>query len=73
MRNRLELIQLIDPYTQKYFSVQWIRENVLKQSADEQKKVDKQIEAEKELYPDPTAKPGQDGVKMTNFDEGNNF
>jgi len=73
LRNRLELIQLIDPYTQKYFSVKWIRKNVLKQTEDEQKTVDKDIVAEKDVYPDPAPAPGEDGVKMTNFDDGNEF
>lgn len=70
LRNRLELIQLIDPYTQKYFSVKWIRQTVLKQSEDEQKRVDKEIEKEKDLYPAPVPVDGQgDAVTLTNFDD----
>lgn len=71
LRNRLELIQMIDPYTQKYYSVKWIRENVLKQSEDEQKQVDKEIKAEKDKYPEP--EEGPNSIKITNFDDGNDF
>lgn len=48
LKNRLELIERVDPYTQKYFSTKWIREKVLKQSEDEQIEVDKEIEKEKQ-------------------------
>lgn len=73
LRNRLELIQLIDPYTQKYFSVKWIREKVLKQNEDEQKQVDKEIEDEKGQYEDPQEPKEGEGVKLTNFDDDNEF
>lgn len=48
LKNRLELIERVDPYTQKYFSTKWIREKVLKQSEDEQIEVDKEIQKEKQ-------------------------
>lgn len=69
LRNRMELIQLIDPYTKKYFSVKWIRSKVLKQNEDEQKQVDKEIKDEESLYEDES----EDGVKLTNFDDNNEF
>lgn len=73
LRNRLELVQLVDPFAQKYFSVKWIRQTILKQSEDEQKRVDKDIKKEKDLYPPAGAATGQeDGVTLTNFDDGFN-
>ena len=73
LRNRLELVQLVDPFAQKYFSVKWIRQTILKQSEDEQKRVDKEIKKEKDLYPPAGAATGQeDGVTLTNFDDGFN-
>lgn len=71
MRNRLELMALIDPYSQKYYSVKWIRKNVLKQSEDEQRRVDEDIKQEKDKYPKPAEVP--DSLKITNFDDNNDF
>ena len=47
----------MDPYVGKYFSVEYIRTQVLKQTAQEQKEIDKQIESEMEsgVIPDPSA------------------
>ena len=71
LRNRLELVQLVDPFAQKYFSVKWIRQTILKQSEDEQKRVDKEIKKEKDLYP-PAGADQAEGVTLTNFDDGFN-
>lgn len=60
LKNRLELIERVDPYTQKYFSTKWIREKVLKQSEDEQIEVDKEIQKEKQSGVPQT--PVQTGV-----------
>ena len=48
LRERLTLLQEIDQYTGKYFSTDWIRSNVLKQTDEEKEDIDKQIEAEAE-------------------------
>lgn len=51
MKGRLEILGQIDPdsqsYTKKYYSQEWIRKNVLKQTEDEQKQLDKEIKKEK--------------------------
>lgn len=53
-RGRLELLSQVDPdaanYTRKYFSVEWVRKHVLKQTEDEQKDLDKQIGKEETKY-----------------------
>ena len=43
LRERLSLLRDVDEYTGKYFSAEWIRSNVLKQSEDDIKVIDKQI------------------------------
>ena len=43
IKSRLELLQAVDPYANKYFSVEWIRRNVLKQSAEEIREIDSEI------------------------------
>ena len=47
LRERLTLLQEIDQYTGKYFSTDWIRTNVLKQTDEEKEDIDKQIELQK--------------------------
>tara|TARA_A100001011_G_scaffold368251_1_gene422373 strand:- start:4146 stop:5678 length:1533 start_codon:yes stop_codon:yes gene_type:complete len=48
LRERLTLLQEIDQYTGKYFSTDWIKSNVLKQTDEEKEDINKQIEAEAE-------------------------
>ena len=54
---RMNQVNVMDPYVGKYFSVEYIRTQVLKQTAQEQKEIDKQIESEMEsgVIPDPSA------------------
>jgi hypothetical protein len=54
MKSRMEMLQTLDPYSNKYFSVQWIRQNVLRQTEEEQAEIDSQIKAEKKLYANST-------------------
>jgi hypothetical protein len=49
MNNRLAVLGLMDAYAGKYYSVEWIRKNVLRQSDDEIKEMDKQMAAEGEV------------------------
>lgn len=43
MKSRLELLASVDAFSGKYFSPQWIKQNVLRQSSDEQEQIEKQI------------------------------
>jgi hypothetical protein len=47
MANRLTLLQQVDPYTGTYYSMGWIRRNVLRMDDDEIKLIDKEIDDEK--------------------------
>jgi hypothetical protein len=49
MNNRLAVLGIVDAYVGKYYSVEWIRKNVLRQTEDEMKEMDKQMAAEKEV------------------------
>ena len=49
MQGRMNMLQLIDPYVGKYYSVDWVRKNVLMQDEEEIKEIDKQIEDEREF------------------------
>jgi len=46
IKNRLDILSSLDPYTNRYYSVKWIRENILKQTMDEQEQIDREIEEE---------------------------
>ena len=49
MKERLGLLGEIDGYVGKYFSVRYVREQVLQQSEDDIKELDKEMESEKDL------------------------
>ena len=48
MKERLSLLQEVDPYTGRYFSNAWIQRNVLRLTDDDINKMEKEIEDEKE-------------------------
>lgn len=50
MRSRLEILQQMDQYANKYFSVNWIRKNILRQSSDEIQQIESEIKSEKEEF-----------------------
>ena len=54
---RMNQVNVMDPYVGKYFSVDYIRRQVLKQTDVEIKEIDKQIESEMEagIIADPAA------------------
>ena len=47
-RERATTLRDLDEYVGKYYSVQWVRKNILRQSEEEIEIIDKQIEDEKE-------------------------
>jgi hypothetical protein len=48
-KSRLELLQQIDSFAGKYFSQAWIRQNVLRQSEEDRREIDTQIQNEQRL------------------------
>ena len=54
---RMNQVNVMDPYVGKYFSVEYMRRQVLKQTDQEMKEIDKQIESEMEsgIIADPAA------------------
>ena len=43
MKSRLDLLQSVDSFSGKYFSSQWIKQHILRQSSDEQDEIESQI------------------------------
>jgi len=52
MTERLRLAGEIDPLVGKYYSMKWVRENVLRMSEDDIKQVDQEIDAERQEMDD---------------------
>lgn len=50
--NRILLLQYVDPFVGRYYSKEWVRKNVLKQSDDDIEEIDEQIS--KEIAEDPS-------------------
>jgi hypothetical protein len=48
IQNRIGVLQLADPYIGKYFSIEWVRKNILNQTNDEIEEIKSQIEKEQE-------------------------
>lgn len=46
LRERMNTLQLIDPYVGKYYSQTWVRKNILQQTEEEIEEIDKQLEEE---------------------------
>jgi hypothetical protein len=46
LKERLETLSLLDEYVGTYYSVEWVRKNILKQDEEEIAEIDKQIETE---------------------------
>lgn len=59
LQNRLANLQLIDLYVGKYYSIEWIKKNVLMQSDEEIKEISKQMAAEPVVDTNPNESPDQ--------------
>jgi len=46
MTNRITLLQFVDPYVGRYYSMEWVRKNILKQTDEEIEEIDEQISQE---------------------------
>lgn len=55
LNSRLAILGQVDSYTGKYFSVDWIRKNVLKQDEDDIENINKEIESENKIAMDNAA------------------
>lgn len=52
LRERMATLRELDEYVGKYYSVEWVRRNILRQTDTEMEEIDKQIEAEQETQGD---------------------
>jgi len=57
MTTRLEILASVEGFVGKFFSVEWVQENVLKMNEEDRKEMDTQIEEEKKKYSDDPLAP----------------
>lgn len=50
MAQRMNMLQQVDPYIGKYFSIQWVRKNVLMQTDEDLEMMNAEMEQEQEIY-----------------------
>lgn len=62
MQNRLTMLQMIDPYAGKYFSNEWIRKNILRQSDEDIEEMNNQLDDD---LANPKLNPPQDVLEPT--------
>jgi hypothetical protein len=69
MSARLELVTMIAPYVGRYYSNEWVRENILKQSDEEIKEMDAEIAEEQNdlQYAGPLGMGMGDQQQMDDF------
>jgi hypothetical protein len=49
MMSRVSILQLIDPFVGRYYSMEWVRKNVLHQTEDEMEEIDGQMQNEQAI------------------------
>jgi hypothetical protein len=53
LTSRLSLLQLVDPYVGRYYSIEWVKKNVLQHEDEEIEEIQKQIDQELAENPPP--------------------
>jgi hypothetical protein len=60
MRDRFELVSMAEEYVGRYISAEYLRKNILQQSDEQIKEIDKQIAAEKPEEPEDDTEDDDD-------------
>jgi len=58
MTNRVGLLQLVDPYVGRYYSMEWVRKNILQMTDEDILEIDEQMAKEQAAMPEPDASAG---------------
>lgn len=61
LQNRLQILRDIDEYTGKYYSMEWVRKNVLQMTEDEIEEIKDQIAVEEKEAPEDEDTGGEQG------------
>lgn len=57
LSNRVQILTMIDPFVGKYYSPQWVRKNVLRQTEEDMEQIDKEIDEWNQAHPQPQIDP----------------
>ena len=58
LKQRIDMLQQVEPYLGKFYSVDWVRQNVLRQSGEMIEEIDAQIEDEEKQHFDNAERDG---------------
>lgn len=58
LKQRIDMLQQVEPYLGKFYSVEWVRQNVLRQSGEMIEEIDAQIEDEEKQHFDNAERDG---------------
>jgi len=61
LQNRLQMVQLVDPFVGRYFSNKYVKEKILMMTEEEIEQMDEQIAEEKDTLPDDMQGPVMGG------------
>jgi len=71
MNNRLAVLGIVDAYAGKYYSVEWIRKHVLRQTDEEIKEIDQQMAAEGEVQAAAEAEVNDQQMQQQQMQQAN--
>jgi hypothetical protein len=61
LQNRVQTLQVVDPYVGRYYSAEWVRKHILQQTNEEMEEIDEQIKKESDAgIGGPTQPAGQE-------------
>ncbi len=61
LQNRVQTLQVVDPYVGRYYSAEWVRKHILQQTDEEMQEIDEQIKKETDAgIGGPTQPAGQE-------------
>jgi len=63
-RERLQNLAQIEPYIGKYFSSDWVRKHIIKQTPEEIKILNYEIQQELQQQPQPEEEAGEEGEEL---------
>jgi len=58
LKQRIDMLQQVEPYLGKFYSVEWVRQNILRQSGEMIEEIDAQIEDEEKQHFDNAERDG---------------
>jgi hypothetical protein len=71
MNNRLAVLGIVDSYVGKYYSTEWIRKNILRQTEEEIQEINQQMAAEGEMQSEAEAEVNDQQAQQQQMQQAN--